>query len=88
MESLPSRCQTTQSNTQLPCDSSSLSKPLQSQIGQDDSASISYNGSEELSTSSPHTSEKVNVGQKQLQYQGVEEDVGEEKRNFARRTAI
>ena len=28
-----------------PCDSSSLSKPLQSQIGQDDSASISYNGS-------------------------------------------
>ena len=39
---------------------------------------------QELSTSSPRTSEKVNVGQKQLQYQGMEEDVGEEEEELGK----
>ena len=63
-----------------PCDPSlhSLSEPLQGQISQDDNANISRNGSEVPSMSSSNMSEKDDVGQKQLRYQAVEDDVEEE----------
>jgi len=37
-----------------------------------------------VSTPSRHASEKVNAGQKQVQYQGVEEDVGEEEEELGK----